>query len=132
MTDLTPQEFIFGKLGGICYNTKEYLLPPLILAALYGLVRLPGARRRAGVPELAPVMNFSAFVCVAASILLLLAFAMVLGVHVALRTQNSRVAVINALSTIFFLSVGTLLCIALILISGKFEYQWTSFLFFVW
>src|SRR6266851_5602073 len=36
VTDLSPREFIFGKLGGICYNTKEFLLPPLILAAKPG------------------------------------------------------------------------------------------------
>ena len=35
VTDLSPKEFIFGKLGGILYNTKEFLLPPLILAAVY-------------------------------------------------------------------------------------------------
>ena len=34
-TDLSPKEFIFGKIGGILYNTKEFLLPPLILAGVY-------------------------------------------------------------------------------------------------
>jgi ABC-type transport system involved in multi-copper enzyme maturation permease subunit len=46
VTDLTPNEFIFGKLWGILYNTKEYLLPPLILAvvyAVYGLLASPPA-----------------------------------------------------------------------------------------
>src|SRR5262249_48255234 len=61
----------------------------------------------------------------------MLAFATVLGVHVALRNQNSQVAIINSLSTIFFLTVGTLVCIALILINGQFEYQWGSFVFFL-
>src|SRR5205814_9986237 len=31
VTDLTPKEVIFGKLGGILYNTKEFRLPPLVL-----------------------------------------------------------------------------------------------------
>src|SRR5262249_8936856 len=35
VTDLSPREFIFGKLGGIVYNTKEFLLPPLILAGVF-------------------------------------------------------------------------------------------------
>jgi hypothetical protein len=35
VTDLTPAEFIFSKLGGICWNTKEFLLPPLVLAVIY-------------------------------------------------------------------------------------------------
>jgi len=27
VTDLSPREFIFGKLGGILWNTKEFLIP---------------------------------------------------------------------------------------------------------
>jgi ABC-type transport system involved in multi-copper enzyme maturation permease subunit len=130
VTDLTPKEFIFGKLGGIAYNTKEYLVPPLLLAgvyAVYGCLAAPPA----GHPELAGPLNATALVCLVGAALVLLAFAMVLGVHVALRTPNSRLAVINTLSTIFFLSVGTLVCIALILINGRFEYQWGSFVFFI-
>jgi ABC-type transport system involved in multi-copper enzyme maturation permease subunit len=130
VTDLTAKEFIFGKLGGIVYNTKEYLLPPLLLAAVYaayGFLASPPA----GHPEMRAGMNATSFVCTAGAILVLLAFAMMLGVHVALRTPNSRVAIIHTLSTIFFLSVGTLVCVALILINGRFEYQWGSFVFFL-
>src|SRR5205814_6820312 len=57
VTDLTPKEFIFGKLGGIAYNAKEYLLPPLLLAgvyAWYGYLATPPRNH----PELAPSMNF--------------------------------------------------------------------------
>ncbi len=130
VTDLTPQEFIFGKLGGIAYNTKEYLIPPLILAVVYGYYGLLASPPRAH-PELSASLNSSSLLCVLGGSLVLLAFAMVLGVHVALRTQNSRLAIVNTLSTVFFLSVGTLICIALILINGRFEYQWGSFVFFV-
>jgi ABC-type transport system involved in multi-copper enzyme maturation permease subunit len=130
VTDLTPREFIFGKLAGIVYNTKEYLIPPLILAvvyAVYGALASPPANH----PELKVAMNATSLVCIGGAMVVLLAFAMVLGVHVALRTQNSRLAVIHALSTIFFLSVGTLVCMAIILINRRFEYQWGSFVFFL-
>ncbi len=130
VTDLTAKEFIFGKLGGIAYNTKEYLLPPLLLAgvyAIYGLLATPSA----GHPEMRMAMNATSFLCIAGAGLVLLAFAMLLGIHVALRTPNSRAAIIHTLSTIFFLSVGTLVCVALILINGRFEYQWGSFVFFL-
>jgi ABC-type transport system involved in multi-copper enzyme maturation permease subunit len=130
VTDLTPGEFIFGKLGGILYNTKEYLIPPLLLAgvyALYGCLASPPA----GHAEMAASMNLASLLCVLGSALVLMAFVTVLGIHVALRTPNSRMAVINTLSTVFFLSVGTLVCIALILINGRFEYQWGSFVFFL-
>jgi ABC-type Na+ efflux pump permease subunit len=130
VTDLSPQEFIFGKLGGIAYNTKEYLLPPLVLAVIYAWYELLAAPPRAH-PELSGPMNSTSLLCVMGGSLVLLAFVMVLGIHVALRTQNSRLAIINTLSTVFFLSVGTLVCIALILINGRFEYQWGSFVFFV-
>src|SRR5207248_188906 len=35
VTDLTPKEFIFGKLWGILYNTKSYVLLPLALVVVY-------------------------------------------------------------------------------------------------
>jgi hypothetical protein len=76
-------------------------------------------------------MNATAMICVLLVELVLLAFATVLGMHVALRTANSQVAIIHSLSTIFFLTVGTLVCIALILINRRFEYQWGSFIFFL-
>jgi ABC-type Na+ efflux pump permease subunit len=124
VTDLTPKEFIFGKLWGICYNTKEYLIPPLALAVVYAwghLLATPPTTSR----------NAEALVCVAVGTLVLLAFAMTLGIHIALRTENSRVAISNTLGTAFFLSVGTLVCVYLILINGRFEYQWTSFILFI-
>ena len=60
VTDLTPHEFIFGKLLGILYNTKEFLLPPIVLAGIYGLrgnlatppprpSRAPGQQKPGGV-----------------------------------------------------------------------------------
>ncbi len=126
VTDLTPKEFIFGKLLGILYNTKEFLLPPILLAAVYAL-RGMLATPPPGHPELAFGKNLEAFVCIALGSVILLAFAMVLGIHVALHNDNSRVAVINTLGTVFFLSLGTLVCIYLIWINGRFEVQWLSF-----
>jgi ABC-type transport system involved in multi-copper enzyme maturation permease subunit len=200
VTDLSPNEFIFGKLWGILYNTKEYLLPPIILVAAYawfgflatprnfyqglyaeqqvkagpqpgaltasepgasatGAMDFGGLRRQAVLGRtVAPPIPISeqdgearqaaealaadvesswssksleAFVFLMAGTVVLLAFAVVLGVHVALRNENTRVAIINTLATVFFLSVGTMVCIYLILINGRFEYQWTSFILFI-
>jgi hypothetical protein len=130
VTDLTPKEFIYGKLAGICYNAKEFLIPSLILAGVYAAYGLLATPPR-GHPELSAGRNLEALVCVLGTLLVLLAFALVLGMHVALRTSISRLAIINTLGTIFFLSVGTLLCIYLILINGRFEYQWASFILFI-
>jgi hypothetical protein len=130
VTDLSPREFIFGKLLGVAWNVKEYLLPPLILAAVYaglGLLATPPRNQ----PELGPGMNAGALVCTLGALLVLLVFVAVLGLHVALRTAASRVAIVNTLGTVFFLSAGTLISIYLILISGSFEYQWASFILFI-
>jgi ABC-type Na+ efflux pump permease subunit len=116
VTDLSPQEFIFGKLGGIFYNCKEIVLPPLLLVGVYaawGYVSL----------------ETSLFLLIA--LLVLLAFTAMLGLHVALHTVNTRLAIGYSLGTVFFLFIGTLICIYIIIVSGRFEAQWTSFIFFL-
>jgi hypothetical protein len=75
--------------------------------------------------------NLEAFFCVALGAVLLLAFTMILGIHVALRNETSRLAIIHTLGTVFFLSVGTLVCMYLIWINRRFEYQWLSFSAFI-
>jgi ABC-type transport system involved in multi-copper enzyme maturation permease subunit len=139
VTDLTPREFIFGKLGGILYNSKEYLLPPFLLAAIYAGAdpwRNPAmehllARPPALHPERLLFKNMEALVCVFGALVVLLAFTQQLGVHVALRNENSRLAIVNTLATVFFLSAGTLLCLELIQINTRFELQWASFILFI-
>src|SRR5262249_45316201 len=37
VTDISPKEFVFGKLLGVLYNCKEYLIPPLALAIFYAI-----------------------------------------------------------------------------------------------
>jgi hypothetical protein len=131
VTDLSPKEFIFGKLGGILYNTKDFLWPPLLLAVICAWRGLLATPPRAFYEELVGPRNFEAAVCLIGAALVLFAFAMVLGIHVALRTNNSRLAVVNTLGTLFFLTVGTLICIYLILINRRFESQWASFILFL-
>jgi ABC-type transport system involved in multi-copper enzyme maturation permease subunit len=130
VTDLTPKEFIFGKLLGIVYNTKEFLLPPFILAVFYAWFHML-ARPPRNHPELSGSWNAEALFALIVGLLVLLSFVLVLGVHIALRIYNSRLAIINALGTVFFLTIGTAVCISLILINGRFEYQWTSFILFI-
>lgn len=130
VTDLTPNEFIFGKLIGILFNIKEYILPPLAIAAIFawrGMLATPPRLN----PELLASKNLEAFIFVALGTLILMCFTMILGVHVALGTDKTRLAIGNTLGTVFFLSVGTLICIYLILINGRFEYQWLSFSGFI-
>jgi ABC-type Na+ efflux pump permease subunit len=132
VTDVSPYEFVFGKLLGVVYNTKEYLIPPLLLAAYYA-VRGTLTRTPPGVdPGTAFAINFGPMLAVLGALVILLAFALVLGLHVALRITNSRLAIVNTLGTVFFLSVGTLISIYLIVINGgSFANQWLSFIAFL-
>jgi hypothetical protein len=130
VTDLSPKEFIFGKLLGITWNVKEFLLPPLLLAGVYAALGLLATPPR-GAPELSRSMNAEALLFTLGAMLVLLGFVGVLGLHVALRNASSRVGIVNTLGTVFFLSAGTLLSIVLILISSSFEYQWSSFILFI-
>ena len=47
-----------------------------------------------------------------------------------LRHDNSRLAIGYSLGTVFFLFIGSMVCIAIILVSGGFGVQWTSFILF--
>ncbi len=120
VTKLSPRDFLLGKTLGILWNVKEYIVPPLVLILVYAL-----RGQLATPPEPARLTEsaLSLVVC----FLVLIAFTLVLGIHVALRSANSRGAVLQALGTVFFLSVGTILCIYLIVATGRFAYQWLSF-----
>jgi ABC-type transport system involved in multi-copper enzyme maturation permease subunit len=116
VTDLTPREFVFGKLGGIFYNTKEIILPPLVMACAYAGWGF---------------MEAEALVYLLIAMAVLFAFAAVLGLHVALHTVNTRLAVGYSLGTVFFLFIGTMICIYLILVTSRFYDQWAGFLLFL-
>jgi ABC-type Na+ efflux pump permease subunit len=132
VTDISPKEFVFGKLLGILYNTKEFVIPPLLLAGYYGVMgvlakTVPNASTLERVGT-----NFVAMLTVIGGLVLMFAFVMALGLHVSLRIINSRFAIVNTLGTVFFLSVGTLIAIYLIVINGgSFANQWLSFIGFL-
>lgn len=132
VTDISPKEFIFGKLLGVLYNCKEYLIPPLALAIFYairGTLARPPAD--ATTPEIVEA-NFGPLVAILGALIVLFLFVVVLGVHVSLRISSSRLAIAHTLGTIFFLSVGTLISIYLIVVNGgSFANQWFSFIAFL-
>ena len=128
VTDLTPQEFIFGKLGGILYNAKEYLLPPLMLADRLRRAR-PAGVGPAGRTE--PARRSSTRLPVHRGASSCWRSRWCSACTSRCGATNSRLAIANTLGTVFFLSVGTLVCIYLILINGRFEYQWLSFSAFI-
>lgn len=116
VTDITPKEFIFGKLLGVLYNTKEIALPVFLLTIAYSWAGYIGWE----------VLTYTLL-----STAVLVVFAAMLGLHVGLHNVSTKAAIAYSLGTIFFLFVGTLICIYLLLVAGRIEAQFTSFLMFL-
>lgn len=116
VTELSPYEFIFGKLRGILYNAKEMIIPPLIFLGWLGWMGY---------------IPLETFFFVFITTLVLYTFIIALGLHVALSRVNTRLAIGMSLGTVFFIFVCTFLCIYLIQIGGQFEVQITNFAFFL-
>lgn len=115
VTDVSPREFVFGKLGGVLYNTKEFILPPLIVAIYYAV---RGGLAHTSEGDVIFLSNFGPLLCVLGAIIVLVSFVMTLGIHVALRIENSRLSIVHTLGTVFFISIGSLVSIYLIVING--------------
>jgi ABC-type transport system involved in multi-copper enzyme maturation permease subunit len=117
VTELSPGEFIYGKLYGILYNAKEMVVMPVLGAIfLWWTDKLSGE-------------NLVFFLV---DYLLLCHFAAMLGLHSAISFTSSRTAIANSLGTIFFLMVGILLCSYLIIQSDReFGRQLLSFMIFI-
>jgi hypothetical protein len=117
VTELTPKEFIYGKLYGALYNTKEMVALPILLTiwfTIFGALSIESA----------------AFIII--DFLVLVHFSAMLGLHAAITYTNSRTAVANSLGTIFFLMIGILICAGLIIMSDReFGRQLLSFLIFI-
>jgi hypothetical protein len=117
VSELTPKEFIYGKLYGILYNCKEMIAFPLVTAVgMWVMGILTGE-------------NLILFVI---DFLLLCHFSAMLGLHAAITYTSSRTAVANSLATIFLLMVGILLCAFLIKFNKQeFARQLLSFMIFI-
>jgi ABC-type transport system involved in multi-copper enzyme maturation permease subunit len=117
VTDVTAREFIFGKLGGILYNTKEVLLAPLLFLVVYA------ARGSLRVED---------FIYLLLGLTTLAGFCAMLGLHSGLSYDVSRQAILQSLGTVFFLFVGTFLCLVMIVEArASFALQFGPFLVFI-
>ena len=117
VTELSPKQFIYGKLFGVLYNTKEMVVLPILLIVWFAISG-----------QMSWENSFYAIV----DGLLLAHFSAMLGLHSAITYTNSRAAVANSLGTIFFLMVGIGICAWLIVLSDRqFARQLLSFLIFI-
>ena len=117
VSDISPKEFVWGKLGGTFYNMKEIIILPLLLC---GYVWYLGA---------ISALN-ALFLFVGLAILYF--FVAVVGVHIGMQYTNTRSAVATSLGVVFFLFIGIATCIWIMLaFSGSFESQLQPFLAFM-
>jgi ABC-type transport system involved in multi-copper enzyme maturation permease subunit len=117
VTDLSPREFLFGKLGGVLYVCKEMVVIPLLLSIM---LYLRGA------------ISLEILLYVLGSLLALDVFVSMLGVHCGTLYSNSRQAILVSLGTVFFLFLGIVTClIMMVSFSGSFQNQLYPFLAFM-
>lgn len=117
VTDLTAKEFVFGKLGGVLYNSKEMLLLPMALCVYLWLASAISGENLTYLLGGLVVMN---------------AFVAVLGIHAGMTYGNSRTAIGVSLGTVFFLFVGIATCMQMMIaFSGSFHWQIQPFLAFM-
>lgn len=117
VTDLSPGEIIFGKLGGIFYNCKEYVLLPLVLAGYLWWVEL---------------ISTETLLYLWMGLLVMNAFVAMLGVHTGMAYANSRSAIGVSQGTVFFLFIGVAACMRIMVaFSGSFQVQLAPFLAFM-
>jgi ABC-type Na+ efflux pump permease subunit len=114
VTDLSPKEFVFGKLLGVLYVGKEMILLPLLLVvglAISGVITLEN----------------TCYVILGA--LTLYIFVGMLGIHSGLNYVAGRTAILASLGTVFFLCVGIAICMTIMVsFRGAFQLQLAPFL----
>ncbi len=114
VTDLSPREFLFGKLGGVLYVTFDALLLPLVLC---GYLWISGT------------MSLEYYTYIVIGILVLDVFVAMLGLHCGMIYSNSRQAIGVSLGTVFFLFLGVVTAMVMMVsFTGNVEAQITPFL----
>ena len=114
VTDLSPREFVFGKLLGVLYVAKEMILLPVLL-----VIYLAASN----------VMTVENAVYAIIGALMLYFFVAMLGVHSGLNHVAGRAATLASLGTVFFLCVGIAICMTIMVsFRGAFQLQLAPFL----
>lgn len=117
VTDLTPKEFIFGKMVGVAYVTKEMIVGPLLLCFYLWF---------------AGGISLENLTYVLLGQLLMNVFVIMLGIHCGLQYANSRTAIGASLGNVVFLFLGVVtLMLLMIYFSGSFQTQLAPFLAFI-
>ena len=116
VTDLTPKEIVFGKLGGVFYNSKEMVVLPMLLCVY---LCFKGS------------LSLENLIYLLGGLAVLYVFVATLGIHVGMIYANSQGAIGTSLGTVFFLFLGVYTCMRIMIaFSGSFEAQLPAFFAF--
>lgn len=117
VTDLSPREFLLGKIAGVAYVTKEMIVAPLLMCiALWILSGL----------------TLENLLYCLGGLLIMNLFVIMLGIHCGMIYANSRTAIGVSLGTVFFLFLGVVTLLWLMVsFSGSFQTQLVPFLAFI-
>ncbi|MBI1247669.1 hypothetical protein GC197_07440 [bacterium] len=117
VTDLSPKEFTFGKLWGVMWVTREMILVPLAVTAYLWI---------------AGAMQSDSFLFLAVGLAVMYLFVTMLGLHCGMIYSNSRTAIGVSMGTVFFLFLGVITCILLMIsFTESFHFQLFPFLGFM-
>ncbi len=114
VTDISPKEFLFGKLFGVMYVVLDMILLPLLIC---GFLWYNGA------------ISLENLVYVFIGFLVLVVFVAMLGIHCGMSYSASRQSIAVSLGTVFFLFLGVVTAMFMMVsFTGNPEAQLTPFL----
>ncbi len=113
-TQITPPQFLLGKLVGVLYVTKEMVLLPILLAVYLW--------SQSG-------LTTENLVFVIGGLLIMDCFSAMLGIHCGMIYAQSKTAIGTSLGTLFFLFLGIATCMMIMMsFRGSFAQQLPPFL----
>jgi len=114
VTDISPKEFLFGKLGGVLYVAADMILLPLLICGYLWYNGVLGTE------------NLT-YICI--GVVVLFVFVAMLGIHCGMSYGASRQAIGVSLGTVFFLFLGVItVMFMMVSFTGNVEAQLTPFL----
>jgi ABC-type transport system involved in multi-copper enzyme maturation permease subunit len=114
VTDISPREFLFGKIGGVLYVVSDMILLPIAISAY---LWLNGA------------LSGENLIYLTVGLFVLFFFVTMLGVHCGMSYGGSRQAIGVSLGTVFFLFLGVVtVMVMMVSFTGNVEAQLSPFL----
>ncbi|XZE46705.1 ABC transporter permease subunit [Pirellulaceae bacterium SH467] len=117
VTEITPANFLLGKMVGVLYVTREMVFAPLALCLFLW--------SQGG-------LTTENLLFTVVTLLVMNVFVAMLGIHCGMNYSQSRVAIGTSLGTVFFLFLGIAVCMLIMLMfRGSFGRQLAPFLFII-